>query len=589
MSDGAVSTLDVLRLAEAAGHPDESCTELLPTGSIRSFRVGDVVVRIDQDPQGRGLVHEARALRAFATALAPLRTPPVLLDGGGGEGASAHVVYPFLPGHTLARDEVAAHVDEIADVFAAVHGAALFDLVQRLPRIKGRTLLEEYKTVSQQVRAWLLERERDGLGQDLLTLTMSDLSRALRNFAIAQDHVFRLTARPVVLHGHPRVSVFIADEGAPLSLVLWHKTAVGDPAIDLARFAVDADLSEDDEDRLLRRYLDGLIAQGRREPNFLARFFARKYIEFLARPVRELSRLRALKQSPEVMSVGDPLAEIEARTERVRGQVVAAVNHLAGFTGGGRPVTLDEVRAMGQPVATEELYLRGRTFHIAITGLAYVGKTQVGASVAQRLQHHYVNTSVVARACALLEQSLDDDTRSGPQLVAALFDHDFVLEPDKDPPYYRATLDGRDITLGIHSDIDQVRAGQLLDDPAFRKALANEIGTRFAAAGVVIEGAHAADLLSVRARRFHLHCDDEVRLSRLISHRHDLDEPSARRLLSDLDAAMKDDTRDRTVIDIGELPAPGAALAILRQLLPASRRRALTAPDLSGRAPLFDG
>jgi cytidylate kinase len=275
--------------------------------------------------------------------------------------------------------------------------------------------------------------------------------------------------------------------------------------------------------------------------------------------------------------LGDPVTALEEHVQRGYVEVARAINGLQDLAGRSRPVRVQDVVAMGRLVAYEEMILAGSAFRIAITGQPYSGKTEVGALLARRLRHSYISTGALGRALALVEQTgreqgnADIETPRG--LVKALFDAGFAMTSSHDAPYYRVELAGADVTavLGDTAQL-QVRGAQLLDDDAVRDAVRDALAAR-TGAGLVVEGAYAATLLSGAAWHFHLTGDAGVRRARLMSHRPDVEsEADAEKLLRRLDEGQKSDGVDPTVVDVGSRPAAAAALEVLWHLLPQERR-----------------
>lgn len=584
---------EVVRLAARAGAAAEGAVqEFLPRGSVRTFRVGHVIVRVDEDPAGEALRAEGLALCAIATAV-PVPIAPRLVASGtetlGGE--ERHwLCYPFVDGNTLSATAATEHAARIGTLFATLHGAHVFDLRARFPRQRPMTLMEAFKRTSDQLRGWMLAREADGLAQDLLTLTLADLQRALRQYAMALDHVFLTARRRVLCHGRPEPSRLVLSKSGELVFVGLEAAVLGDAAEDLAAFSIAADLSPDAEQALLDAYLDTLEVHGRDDPRFLPRFFARRMLGLLSQPVRRLDRLRRLKEGA-LPVVGDPVVTLEEDVRRTYDELVRAINGLRDLVGGMRPVSLLEVESMGRLIAYEEMILHGRVFRIAVTGLPYAGKTEVGATLARRLSHAYVNTSAVGRALALKERrraEAGEEPLAPRALVKALFDDGFEMQAIAEAPYYEARLGGEDITLELHSGRDQVRGAALLDEEIVQSSLRDELSKRHATEGIVVEGAYAQGLLPGRIRHFHLTCAPEVRRARLMSHRPEVEsDAEADALLTRLDEGSPPLPPDAVVVDLQSRPAASAALEILWHLLPKNRRPRQAMADLSGRTPLY--
>jgi cytidylate kinase len=591
MSGGPVHEHEIRQLAaETTSVADEPLTELMPQGTVRSFRAGGDLLRVDMDPNSRELEAEALALDALASATA--RPIAADLKGAGaaplGGADRRWLVYEFVAGHTMSRDEVGARAREVGELFATLHGARVFDLRERFPARGPMTLMESFKRTTDRLRAWTLAREDDGLGQDLLTLTLSDVQRAMREHAMALDHAFLAARRRVLCHGNPRPEHVIARDDGTLSLVGMHGAHLGDPSEDLAAFSVAADLTEAEEDALLGGYLDHLEALGRADPRFLTRFFARRVLGLLAAPVARLDRLRRIK-TREIDTFEDPVVAIEREAERTYTDLVRAINGLRALAGPPRGVSEDEVRAMGQLLAYEELVLEGRVFRIAVTGLPYAGKTEVGSALARRLRHRYVNSVAIGRAFAVVENRAKE-AGEGELEPAALVERTFALglemSPQVEPPYYRVLLDGDDVTREVRARAAQARGMELLADEAVRAELRRQLTRHYAADGVVVEGPWAHNLIEGQSRCFHLTCERSVRLARLKDHRHEVDDETAESSLDELDARAPAAPEDAMPVDLGSRPAAAAARDVIWQLLPPNRRPQGDSTDLTG--PVFD-
>lgn len=565
--------------------------ELSPQGTVRTFRAGDVLLRVDMDPSGPSLLAEEQALLALASAL-PSPLAPALLGVGStslGGVERRWLAHPDMPGRPLTKAELKRRAFDVGALFATLHAARVFDLRAAFPRQRAMTLMEAFKKTNDQLRAWMLAREADGLGQDLLTLTLGDLQRAMRRYAMALDHAFLTARRRVLCHGRPGPAALVSLPGGGLRLWGFDDAFLGDAAEDLAALSIAAELDDAEEDALLSSYLDTLAEHGRPDPRFVARFFARRTLGLLSVPVARLDRLRRIK-SGEQPSFSDPIATMEEETKGIYEQLVRAINGLRPLVGGMRPCSLREVSAMGRLIAYEELLLEGQRFQIAISGLPYAGKTEVGSALARRLKHAYVNTSALGRALAHFERRLLERGGTPPpssELVQAAFASSLEMQAVAEPPYYAVTLDGEDITHELHEGTDQVRGAALLDDEAVRVALKDELARRLSRGGMIVEGHFSDALLSGEVCCFHLTCDLAVRRARLMGHRGDDDEAEAAALLARLDESSPREPVDAIVIDLKSRPAATGALEILWHLLPPERRPKDPMGDLSGRAPLF--
>lgn len=611
MRQAVTSDIVARAVSGITGSAPTAVVELVPRGTIRSFRAEGaqpMTLRVDEDPASRRVDVEALAFVALQTAtetpIVPvLRTRHVLTGRDGIE--RRFLAYDWIAGRTLEAPLPAKWASDVGVLLAQLHGARVMDLQGRLAD-GPMSLLDAYRKTADDLRSWVSLREADGLGHDLLTLSLSDLQRALRAAVVADDNAFRTARRRVLCHGALEPGLIVArDHRAPLTspllLVGLDRAALGDAAFDLARFAVSCDLDDDIEDQVLNAYCDTLAQLDRKDPRFIVRYFAARTLEVLARPVARLERISRIKRGREVV-LDDPIVVIERESDIVVGEIARAMNALRDLSGRTRVVGLAEVRAMGRVVAVEDLVLAGRTFRLALSGEPYTGKTEVGALVAARLDHRFFGTGALSRALALVERRLreraddpettrnvsgdDVDTTKPHALVQALFDHGFSMVPSSLPPFYTARLDDEDIGAVINDKEGElaVRAGALLDDDAVRAALRDEIERRFVGDGLVIEGLYAEALLGARIKAFHLVGDVGVRRARLMAHRNDIgSEDDAGTLLTRLDAEAPRRSAEAIAVDVGSRPAAAAALAVLVHLLPPGRRQH---PDLSSRLPL---
>jgi cytidylate kinase/aminoglycoside phosphotransferase (APT) family kinase protein len=600
------------------GEAPSAVVELLPRGTLRSFRVDaktPLTIRVDEDPAGRRVDVEARAFVALLTATDPpvvptLRTRHVLFGKDGIE--RRFLAYDWVDGKTLEAPLPRSRAKDVGVLFSRLHGARVLDLWGRLPE-GPMSLMDTYRKTVEELRSWVALREQDGLGHDLLTLSLSDMQRSLRQAIVAQDNAFRTARRRVLCHGAAEPAYIIArPERSPLALPLClvglDRAVLGDAAFDLARFTVAADMDDDAEDELLHAYVDGLAALDRADPRFVTRYFACRTLELLARPIARLERIARIKRGTEAV-LDDPITVLENESDAAATDIARAMTALRALSGRARATTAAEVKAMGRIVALEDMVLAGRTFRLALTGEPYTGKTEVGALVARRLGHRFFGTGALSRALAIVERrerqqrgqrelpstamgtasssTVPTSAELSPRaLVKALFERGFTTEPLTEPPFYRVSLDGEDITDRLReADADlTVRAGTLLDDESVRQALKDELERRYVGEGLVVEGLYAESLLGSRVKAFHLTGDVGVRRARLMAHRADsLSETDVASLLARLDAEAPGVPREAISVDVGSRPAAAAALALLVHLLPASRR---PAPDLSNRAPL---
>lgn len=572
-------------------HPSGELVELLPSGSIRSYRLGDVAIRIDIDEVGKNLGAEAQALRTLESATERAIAPRLLaseIARFGGRPRPA-LVYEWVNGEILSLEAARRRAGDVGELFATLHCAPVFDLVTRFGPQGPRTLLQEFKRAVDDLKHWLLAREADGLGPDLLTLTLSDLQRDLREFVLAQDQHFLVGSRRTLCHGisSPRTIVGGGDGSGPLLFCNFDRAHIGDPARDLARYALLADLDDNEEDELLSRYTETLKRHRCEDPGFISRYFARRVVALFVAPAKRLRRILSLKEDEEVV-VDDRIAAIESEIGHAQRDLLRAFNGLNELTQRKRPMALREVAAMGKLVAYEELLLEGRAYSIALHGDAYAGKTEVGSTTARRLRYRYLNTGAIGRALTWVEReriAAQESVAPG-FLVRALFARGFALEPTEEAPYYRVYLDGDDVTEQLQHEVDRVRGATLLDDESVRACLRDAIAETHVGEGVVCEGAYAHTLLPGRVRDFHLRCSSEVRRQRLMQHRPDIENPQeADRLLEQLDRSSVPSPPTAQMVDMDDRPAGAGALAIIRALIPDALLP--EDDDLSGRPPLF--
>ena len=291
---------EIKELVRALGQPEPSLTEYTPRDTIRTFRAGELVVRVDTDPAGTAIATEARALRVLDTAAQRAIAPKLIDEGSRAFGGveRAWLAYGFVAGHTLNLEEAQANPAAAGELFGTLHAARVFDLRAHFDRradadgSRSMTLMEAFKRTSDRLRQWMLAREADGLAQDLLTLTLGDLQGAMREWAMAMDHLFLTARRRVLCHGSAEPATVVADEAGALHFVSLDRASLGDAAEDLASFSLAARLDEGRERTLLFTYAERLADLGRDDPRLIPRYFARRSMLLLERPVARLDRLR---------------------------------------------------------------------------------------------------------------------------------------------------------------------------------------------------------------------------------------------------------------------------------------------------------
>ena len=129
-----------------------------------------------------------------------------------------------LPHHLISYGPPA--VESVLDAAGAVligqlagrlHSESDVGLRRRAPRLGPNTLMSAFQTLSDDAKAYLARREKDGLPQDLFTLSLSDMMRALRRYVSASEHHFLPAPARVFCHGSLEMaSVRIHDNGEPV-------------------------------------------------------------------------------------------------------------------------------------------------------------------------------------------------------------------------------------------------------------------------------------------------------------------------------------------------------------------------------------
>jgi cytidylate kinase len=570
-----------------------SVIELDPRKSIRTFRNEDQVFRIDMATIGEGLRCEAMALDVLQTAAVRAISPPLIEQGHYTSRGNQHLFlrYPWISGRVLKEADLPTQLKSIGSTLSDLHSARVFDLRSRFPRQYPITLMNSFKTTSDQLKSWMLMRESEGLEPDLLTLTLSDIQRALRQFAIAQDHFFRTAQRRVLCHGAPRPTVFVLPHAAdaPLWIVGFEDAYLGDAAEDLASFSIAASLSDEEEEVLLESYLDRLEETERPDEKFVPRFFARRFLGFLNRPINLVQEITKIKNGDQ-RTLEDPIVAIEERCERVYEELVRTLNGLRPFMGSARPISAREVKAMGRVTTYEEMLLHGRTFRITLTGLPFAGKTLIATALARRLKHPYVNTNALLRIVAHLknQSSNHHDFSTISKVFEYLEKQDLEFRLLEEAPFYEVFLNGVNVSATIKDPAVKSAVEQWSSDANIPKYLGRMITRLRWAPSCVIEGPHVQDLLTGHVHSFYLTCDTEVRCLRLRnSSPHMIEADEANDLLADLDKATVSPSENATVIDGKSSAAPTSVLRILWHLLPPGRRPNLDSHSLSGRNLLF--
>ena len=208
-----------LVLGRAGLRCDIAAAVRLPSASNPVFEVDGFVVRLPSR-QRVGVVRSTEVVnmrRAHAAGLAP---PVVAWDPDGS------LVTALLPGRALRPADGALFTAEVADLLRALHRSPAFD---------GRH------------DPWRMSADLEAIG--VTDGTCDRLAAALE----------RLRFEPMIeapCHGDPWPGNIVVSDGH-CTLVDWEYSGMGDPLWDLADYAVECDLDEDDEARLVSAYLGG--------------------------------------------------------------------------------------------------------------------------------------------------------------------------------------------------------------------------------------------------------------------------------------------------------------------------------------------
>lgn len=332
--------------------------ELDPHETLRTFRVKDLLLRVDEDADGDAVAAESLVLETLSTAAVPPLAPQLCgrghmpleasLSGGGPGVHRAFLACRWIAGSVLDAAGAVRRVKAVGQLFARLHGARVMDLFGRLARQRPLTLLPTFRLAAAQLRGFVAARELDGLGPDALTRALLDLQSSMRDYCIAQDHLFLTARRRVLCHGRlaPRRILVPHDRGG-LLLLGFESACLGDAAEDLARFALAAGLDAHAQDALLHAYLEALDEHGRSAPRFLPRYCARRTLALFAQPVARLSAMVRLKRG-ELRVLGDPAAFMRELERAALEELARAMNGLRELTGQTAVVTTADVAALGR-------------------------------------------------------------------------------------------------------------------------------------------------------------------------------------------------------------------------------------------------
>jgi cytidylate kinase len=477
------------------------------------FLLQTVVLSVGRRRLALRTAHPARAFllrrEAFAlTHLAGSGLAPTLLAHSDGTTALPqphHLLElpaggpPTLP---LSHEETFG----MGELLGLLHRQNDVSLRRRSPSLGAVSLMAAFQALSDDVRAYLNRRERDGLPQDLLTVNLSDLMRALRRYVVAAEHHFLPPPSRVLCHGALDAQRFVVTPGGGRMLWGFEHAFAGDGALDLAQLCERSSLTEEQ----VLGLLDGYRAtRGRRDGLLLARLCAWRVLFRLQRAV---GALRELQDLTDLLDEG-----LAGQTDALDGFVTAAredmrlaINGLMDFTGPARPFSLREVEAMGALIAVEELHLRGSCPVLGIEGPAYTGKTPLAQELGRRLRVPWVGVAAVLRAAAWATGAPDAvDDRTLADMLQRLQVH--VVDNR-----LQLMWDGQDALTAARGDDVRLPAG-LATSARVRQAL-SEFLRRACVRGAVVEGQDLDGILPPGAHSFLLWANTAVRDSRRDAH-----------------------------------------------------------------------
>lgn len=204
-------------LARAGVAADPAGAERLPSASNAVYRVGDVVVRLPG--RARVGVDVATEVANHRSAAAQGLAPDVV--DWSGDGA---LVTQRLPGPSLLANEVHRHLDEVGRLLRRVHEGRAFVGVH-----------DPWQMSERLAAGGATDDACDRLAAVLAPLRFEPATRA-------------------PCHGDPWPGNLVRD-GTGLRLVDWEYSGMGDPLWDVADFAVECDLDDAAERRLLHAAL----------------------------------------------------------------------------------------------------------------------------------------------------------------------------------------------------------------------------------------------------------------------------------------------------------------------------------------------
>ncbi|MEW5855562.1 MAG: (d)CMP kinase [Myxococcota bacterium] len=483
-----------------------------------------------------------------------------------------------LPGGTpLTGTLEKAHAVAVGALIGRLHDETGVALRLRAPQARPTSLMATFQALSDDLKTYLARREKDGLPQDLLTLSLSDLIRALRRYVVAAEHHFLPPPPRVLCHGALEPARILAGPRGSLCLWGFEHAHSGDGAADLAQLCERAALSDAATLALVEGYQS---SRGRRDVLLIPRLCA---LRVLFRLRRAVDSLRALQDLVDLMDDGlaGREAEVDAALQAAREHLRLAVNGLMDFTGPARPLSAPEVEGLGALVGLEELQLRGRRPLVAIEGPPYTGKTPLAQELAARLRVPWIGVAALFRGAAGAAARAGRPDATG--LVAALEG----LQVVRTAAGLEVKAEGGEV-VGSRPPEGELRIpDELSHAPEVQRAL-RALVQRVAAEGGVVEGAALEGLLPAGTRRFVLWASPEVRAARREAHLESLPPQAAEARRGEPDP-LEGSAPTPPAAPPGAVVVDGSQLSVSQQVRTILRTLTGTPPgdDLTGRPVLF--
>ena len=477
--------------------------------------VGDLALRTTTFQAGRTayalrMAHPARValLEREAWALTYL----VDVDGvprlvAQGTDPAPHHLLAQPTGTPLALPLSTSDAAAVGELLGRLHAETGVAVRRRAPASCPTSLLGTFQQATDDVKAYLARRDADGQPQDMLTMTLLDLTRALRPYVSAAEHHFLPPPARVLCHGGVEPARLTRQANGRLLLRGWERAHAGDGAADLAQLCEQALLGEEATLALVEAYEE---ARGWRDVRLIPRLCA---LRVLLRLRGAAQALRGLYDLADLVQDGSdgPLEALRAAQEATRGHMLAALNGLSDFTGPARPLAPRDVEALGALMAVEELQLRGRRPVIVIEGDSYVGKTPLGQDLARRLRVPWVGVAAVLRAATRTLAPGEGVTPAA--LAQALRGLTWRVEEN------RLHVEDAGQLVGVSARLpgDVVVPDDVAAAPEVREAL-RQVLDRLGADGAVVEGARWPGTTPSRAHRVLLWASRSVRAARRQAH-----------------------------------------------------------------------